>query len=265
MHKFTNQSRRKLLILKPYGKRSLGVYSLAAWIADLLDQWPALYTSLMKLRHTKIHHRFVSSDHVAVIEAFPRSGSSFAHRAFESANPNARHKIASHVHRSSQVVRATGFGVPCVVLVREPRQAVVSLLALAVQTDQIEMPTTSQARKYTLVTLRRYIKFYQRIEDLSGILVVGFDEVIADFGKVIGRLNLTFGSEFDVFEHADTNVNELTSKARIHLSPSKDREKLKEILVSSYDSPELCEARAAAEAVFERMMLIRDRQKLALK
>jgi hypothetical protein len=128
-----------------------------------------------------------------VIEGFPRSGNTFAVFAFRHAQ---RHDvpIAHHLHAPAQVIRAVELGVPAVVLVRDPLEAVPSLI--------LRDPRFSMG-----IALRYYVSFYEAVaEQRDGYVLATFEDVTRDYGAVIERVNARFDTGFAPFEHTEDNV-----------------------------------------------------------
>jgi hypothetical protein len=63
-----------------------------------------------------------------VIEGFPASANTFAVAAFRLAQEPRYMRIAHHTHVPAQVIEATRLGVPAILLIREPMQAVLSVM-----------------------------------------------------------------------------------------------------------------------------------------
>ena len=234
-------------MFKPYGKRTPFGFIMASRISDLLDGWPSVYMTLQKLRLKHARHRIIEPGHRLVIEAFPRSGSSFAHRAFTASNPQDGQLVATHMHRAAQVVQASRLGIPTLILVRAPRDAVSSLLALAIEKGQLPELEVSEAERCLSVTLLRYARFYERISDLPGLTIAGFGEVTRDLGRVIARVNTAFGSNFMPFDHTEKAASDLMKKSKAHAFPSVAREAIKATLAETYDSPALLVERTRAD------------------
>lgn len=239
-------------MFKPYEARGPRAYVWANRFADATDAWPGLFNALQRRRlyQSGAAWRIVSPAHLIVIEGFPRSGNSFAHKAFQRANPAAHRRIATHQHRSSQVRKAEQHGVPILVLLRAPEPAVTSLLAFAQETGQLSALSPAQARGCLAETLRRYIRFHRRIAGVERMLVARFEQATRDFGAVTERLNATFGTDFAAFDHSEANVAALFADTRAHLSPSADRDRVKTALAEAYHDPALANLRQQADAAY---------------
>ena len=162
-----------------------------------ISRRPALILPFERLRHPDL--AFQRSTEL-VIEGYPRSANTFAVLAFESAQ---RHpiRIAHHLHVSAQVIAAVRHGVPCMVIIREPEDAIVSFL--------LRDRTISPA-----IALRRYVDFYSSLIPFrSGFVVVPFQEVVTSFGTSIDRLNLTFGTHFGRFEATEASTQAIFRQA----------------------------------------------------
>jgi hypothetical protein len=135
----------------------------------------------------------VGSETEIVIEGFPRTGNTFAVFAFQSAQPQPV-RVAHHLHAPAQVSVAAGRGLPVLLLIRPPEDAVVS--------SAMWWPHVTPAD-----ALPAYAHFYERLRPYRDACVVGcFDEVTTDLGAVIGRVNERYGREFARFEHTPENV-----------------------------------------------------------
>lgn len=166
-----------------------------------------------------------------VIEGYPRSANTFSVVAFQLAQPGVV-KIAHHLHASGQILRAKSFGIPAVLLIREPLEAIVSL--------KIRHPEL-QVQK----CLRDYLSFYSSLKHIKSYPVIAdFKSVTEDFGSVINRVNERFGTEFYLFNNSEEAVTEVFSKidsirlsARRSLSqiamPSLEKEERKRLVKES--------------------------------
>lgn len=129
-----------------------------------------------------INEQVVSDKTDIVIEGFPRSGNTFAVTMLKHSQ-NAQLSIASHLHVSSQILRAKRLGKPAVVLVRDPISAVSSFVIR----DGINVG----------IALDYYRRLYKPIlKILDYPLVVDFDTLTGDFSDVIRSVNLKFQTRF---------------------------------------------------------------------
>lgn len=138
----------------------------------------------------------VSRDTRLVIEGFPRSGNTFAVYAFERAQESAGQppRLAHHLHAPAQVIRAVRWKLPCLVLIRQPVDAALSLV--------IRDPRISLRQ-----ALLHYISFYETSAKYSdGFVLASFEQVTVDYGTVIERVNERFGTGFLTFRHEEENV-----------------------------------------------------------
>jgi len=127
-----------------------------------------------------------------VIEGFLRSGNTFAVAAFLVSNGPSVH-IGRHLHGGPHVLRAVRYGLPTVVLIRRPADAVASYL--------IRRPTLTPED-----ALLEYLDFYRTAWRARTGFVVGlFDDVVADFGEVVRAVNDRFGTSFTPWEPTAEN------------------------------------------------------------
>ena len=128
-----------------------------------------------------------------VIEGYPRSANTFAEAAFKISQPRAV-KTADHIHVPSQIIRGARYGIPICLLIRNPEDVVRSLV---VKHTKILVPDA----------LRGYENFYNTCWTYrKAFLVATYEQVTADFGMVIRKINRCFGTHFVPFEHSDNNV-----------------------------------------------------------
>jgi hypothetical protein len=131
-----------------------------------------------------------------VIEAFPRSANTFATVAFQISQP-APVRVAHHLHAPAQVIEAVRRQTPVLLLVRHPRDAVVSQV--------VRSPGISVRG-----ALVAYERFHAHVLPVrAGCHVATFEQVTSDFGAVIRELNHRFGTDFGVFSHTDDAVAEV--------------------------------------------------------
>ena len=121
------------------------------------------------------------------IEAFPRSANSSTYRKFMIANPGAI--VAHHTHTVANVAAAVRHGVPALVLIRRPPDALLSALV-------------AQRKPSPDDVLARYVDFHRWLADhVDGVVLADFETVLSDWNGVIERVNDRFGTSFAT--HAD--------------------------------------------------------------
>ena len=192
-----------------------------------------------------------------VIEGFPRSGNTFSVAAFMVAN-GANHHIGRHLHGAPHVLRAARIGLPTVVLIREPRGAVLSYL---IRRDTLSPDDA----------LLEYLDFYRTALRVRGQFVVGlFDQVVSDFGSITDQVNRHFGTSFTRFEPTPANrdaafavveeMNRLECRGEVletHVGrPSAQRTQRKRELQASLDQPRTLTLLAAAEECFQQYVAL---------
>lgn len=232
-------------------------------VSDSIERWPRLYVEVMRYRwrNSRALKRIVDSKANLVIEGFPRSANSFALAALRSVNGDSSElRIATHIHSTAQVKLAVKWGLPCMVLIREPDGAVPSLLAYAVQLDKLRAGDLSQSGKELLVRywIKRYVSFYQQIRHYRDkVLFVDFEEVIQDFGAVTRRFNEKFDTQFECFFHSNENVKRIFQGSRVHLSPSAERDALKASFEQVYFSENFRDLRERANVIYREFPIHR--------
>jgi hypothetical protein len=190
------------------------------------------------------------------IEGFPRCGNTFAVVAFQAAQLRTI-SIAHHVHAPGSVLIAVRMKKPAIVLVREPEEAVLSLMV------RLRYLTAGQA-------LRSYVGFYRPLLPHLRRLVVGrFAEVVSDFGNIMRQVNERFGTDFREFHPTEEHLRAVRDEVdrwdrgafgsregleRGGASPNELRDRLKEELRPSYRHPRLAAQRARAERVYRRFV-----------
>ena len=160
-------------------------------VSLVLGDYPRLYYPVMR-RRERYKELLISDETEIVVEGYPRSGNTFAVAALQFPQGQRLH-IARHTHSPAQIMEAVRRRLPTLVLVREPRDAGISLV--------IREPAVSLER-----ALKRYRKYHRRIYDhRAGFVVATFSEVTSDFGPVVARLNRGFGLVLTPFDHTASN------------------------------------------------------------
>ncbi len=165
-------------------------------LTSFIRQYPHLFFPLMRLnkRLRRIQGALlVTKQTEVVIEGFLRTGNTFAALAFMSCQVH-EVIIANHTHAPATIIRAAKLGVPTLVLIREPRETILSL--------KLKHPHISLCQGF-----REYIRYYSTIRPYkSSYMLAPFEDITSNFGLVIKRFNHRFGTRFTPFEHTEENV-----------------------------------------------------------
>ncbi len=209
-----------------------------------------------------------------VIDGYTRSASTFAVYAFQVAQPRPV-RVAHHLHAAAQLLAAADRGLPTILVVREPRGAVLSQVVREPGVDLLD-------------ALWAYSRFHESLADrLDAFVVADLTEPGADLGSVVARLNARFGTSYAAytgtedqtawctrlmglrhtlspvllgfesgevsFEEAKKHVRTLPPSVAADRTwmPSPERERAKTALAEAWSAPRLAEARARAQAVHE--------------
>lgn len=188
-----------------------------------------------------------------VIDGFLRSGNTYSVAAFQVANGFAPH-VGHHLHGGAHVRRAVRLGLPTVVLIRKPADAVSSYL--------VRRPSLTPDD-----ALLEYLDFYRTAWPArDGFVVAPFAQVVSDFGGVTDRVNARFGTGFARFSgdpesHAaalalveEMNRQECGGElVETHVGrPSAARERRKEQVQDLMQRPRSQELLARADEMFAR-------------
>jgi hypothetical protein len=162
----------------------------------ILAGYPSVYMPYAKRVHLGGPGKIVADDTQILIDGYTRSASTFAVLAFQFAQPQPV-RVARHLHASAGIVVAARRGLPILLCIRPPEPTVLSAV---VREPHITLTGA----------LWSYARFYEVVLPYKEqCLVARFEEVTTDFGAVIDRLNLKFGSSFARFDHSRTNVEKV--------------------------------------------------------
>lgn len=231
-------------------------YLLRYEIADRLRAHPWPYLPLVRWwrRDAEGRPKAVTRDTRLVLEGYPRSGNTFARIAFETSQPSPV-RLAHHLHAPAQVLAAARYGIPCLVLIREPDEAVLSQV--------VREPRLSLGQ-----TLRSYARFHEAILPVRASFVLArFETVTGDFGRAIEAVNRKFGTGFATAADTDADAESERIRARVDRHdaalgkpehrrgrPTAVRDAAKDSLRERLDSPALREARERARNVYRLLV-----------
>ena len=162
-------------------------------IWTLLGTYPIIFYPFNALRSRKRGVPVTRKTDLS-IEGFQRSGNNFAVLAFQHAQSSSP-IIAHHLHAPAQIIKASQYRIPSIVLIRKPVDVVCSqvLRSPYITIDQ---------------SLRNYLRFYRQISPYRKNFTIGFfDDVITDFGHIINRFNRQFSLNYRPCIHSEENIN----------------------------------------------------------
>lgn len=152
-----------------------------------VSERPSLYLPLARRRYPGPSPMVITRDTQIVIDGYTRSATTYAVYAFQLAQP-ASIRIAHHLHAPAQIVTAVRWGIPTLLLIREPEGAVLS-----------------QVVREPGVTVRDALVSWSRFYEIAlrhreGFVVGEFSRVTTDLAGLILDVNQRFGSTFATFE-----------------------------------------------------------------
>lgn len=198
------------------------------WLKDKFERAEDIYLASLAFSLTRkgwCATRITSTASIAVIDGYPRSANSFAVRAFMEAQGGFV-RVGNHTHSPANIIRGVRLAKPVLLVVREPKDAILGYCAWSDQTEG-KLNDFLMRRQLNLF-LKRYVSFHRKLLPyLDQIVVADFNEVTSDYGGVIVMLNERYGTDFNVFEHSLESQNKLFDAAPAHLSPSEERDIIK--------------------------------------
>jgi hypothetical protein len=236
------------------------LFSLKFAARRWLLHFPAMYLLISRLRHPPdpsflTGAEAVSADTDLLIAGLPRTGNSFAVNAFRLAQQWPV-RVAHHEYPPAQIMGAARYGVPALLIVRDPDEVAVSRVAS-------HPPLTLKQ------ALADYVQCYEAVRRWREHYVLAtFPEIVGDFGSVIRRINDKFGTQFAEFQHTAENVQQAfdliddrylsmgsdnRAFSRQVARPSREREEAKAALQEELVSAKHAALRESAQRVFRQL------------
>lgn len=208
---------------------------LRHYVKTFLGTRPQLYFAIFEGR-TGYEELLVDERTDICIEGFPRSANSFAVTAFEQMQTNPV-QVAHHSHVAANAMRSAKYGIPTVVLIRNPKDAVISKTALDKEVQLVEQNAT---------TPKQYIPFYQQVWAWNmfyraikpyqdRIVIAPFETVIHDWGEIIEQVNRIYGTNFVPFRHTEEALQSVKAHQGYHAMPSDRRSAIKSETRSDFE------------------------------
>lgn len=231
-------------------------------VQDRLSVNPWIFLPLSRVRPS-LHQgsedpaRAVSRKTEIVIEGFPRSGNTFAVMAFRLAQQR-EVEIAHHLHAGAQIRRAVKLGLPAIVLIREPSDAV---LSVAAKDQDVSISWA----------LSSYIRFYSAVlPHLDKAIVAPFANVTSDLAGIIRQVNVQYGRTFREFVPSEDALNLVYQSVerlgrqdsvrtgrdyRLSVGfPTEERQRAKEVRRTEYMDERNKPLRVTAESIYQRIL-----------
>lgn len=185
------QIREKTSVPPPRSLRE----EIAYRVRYFVNAYPLAYMPMARFRHRYSQDRVVNAETDLVIEAFGRTGTTFANFAFLAAQGR-RLRTVHHTHAAAQVIAAVKMGIPTLVIVRQPEEVALSHMA--------------RHRISARPALIAWIRFHERLLGYrERIVFCRFDEMIRNFTPAIERVNRRFRTDFAVWQHTKENEAEI--------------------------------------------------------
>lgn len=173
------------------------------------------------------------------MEGFPRSGNTFLLYIYRYWNKD--RNICHHTYFPSQIINSVRMNKPCIVTIREPKDAVTSML--------MRHPELSVD-----LALWNYISFYEAIRPhLSRIILAPYDQIMDNPSQIFASANKKFGCNI-TYGLYSTELRQKFLDKLYHRRP-------KHIVPNNYDSPDRDKISAKTETM--QRVLASKRYKIA--
>lgn len=218
--------------------------------------------SVFYLTFIRLNNRYkdivVGNDSDFVVEGFPRSANTFASELIEKVSSPTKPKLARHVHSKAQIITGVKKGIPTILLVREPKYAIASLLIKSCAGSSIK-----EMERQVPNFVYYYRSFYSGLINYKDkIVVLEFDRLVSDPRKSIQEIN-----RFFLLNLESGFNNEVMTNNILHLIKAKNSRKVgydvKQLAVPSTEKKELqdllvplicrCKGYTEAQSVYEEL------------
>ena len=160
-----------------------------------VSEHPSIYLPFASHKYRDLSPRVLDDTTEMVLDGYTRSASTFAVYALQLAQDRPV-RLAHHLHAPAQLIAGVRAGLPTLLVIREPRGAILSQL--------VREPGV--AMRDALIAYVRFHRCLARYTD--GMIVGEFETVTRDFGSVIRRVNAKFGLALQEFVHTPEAVAE---------------------------------------------------------
>lgn len=148
---------------------------------------------------TKFDFSVVDRNTDLIIEGYPRSANTRFVAALRLSQGRSI-KIAHHVHGNQQILLGIKYGIPTVLLIRDPLDASISLIL------RDKGITPKQA-------ITDYIKFYTPLVVFRNEVVVSsFNETINNLDKIINKINTKYSTNLKTLSNSEISENDIKTE-----------------------------------------------------
>lgn len=162
-------------------------------VRTLASEHPGVYLRFARRKYAGPSPRVIDAGTALVIDGYTRSASTFAVYAFQLAQPSPVH-VAHHLHAAAQLIEAARRSVPTLLVVREPRGAILSQVVREPDVDLLD-------------AMYAYRRFHESLMAYrAAFCIADFGEITSDFGSVTRRLNEKYGTSFGVFSGTASDI-----------------------------------------------------------
>lgn len=230
-HPLMNQPRQL-----SYSIRSLAGQEPALWpIYHLFFLWDQITWNGI-LVHPK--EKAICKDTELVIDGFPGSANSFAFKSFKQSQTRPV-KVGHHSHAPSQIIKAIKQGIPVLLIIRAPADAVVSL------TSRWSYISVTQA-------LQIYIRFYTKLTPYASHYVVStFEQTTQYLDQMVQNVNSKFGTHFDLVDVPKANAEHKAKLDKSKFQKSLRQEALKQEKIKELTAPKNAQLLVKANALYQ--------------
>ena len=194
-----------------------------------LARHPRAFYGLLHLFGRPIN--IVGEETEIVIEGFPRCANGFFVRMFEFAQQR-RILIAHHQHSVAQIVEGIRRSLPIVLLVRDPKDVVISLQAFSYQAFDVRRKEDAGLTPDRI--LDRYIQFHSHaMKFKEDIVVSDFEDTVKNPNRTIERINQRFGKNYKGVENLLMNTLLVFSRSNERVRRDRMRDNIRSCLVKN--------------------------------
>lgn len=207
-------------------------------IKILLWRFPLFWKFCYLLMNYNSRHaaKVIHRDSDIVIEGPPRCGNSYNYRVFVYFNDRFNAKqIATHTHSIAQLKLAKKWGIPCLVSIRNPRDAIISSIAHDIHKGNSDM-SHDNVKRQLVYRVQYWTKYLAYLKDnLEYFIFVDLDPSNRNLQNALEQLNYTFDESYHLSMQECSLMNEkIRSQIRNkHVLPNVERELIKEFVKDS--------------------------------